>query len=75
MPQVVFLSQLFLKALLEVRNDILARSIRTACQDAIVASAAAGAGSDDEGDPALHKFIYPIPYILYPISCSLYPIP
>uniref|UniRef100_A0A7S0X2V7 Uncharacterized protein n=1 Tax=Mantoniella antarctica TaxID=81844 RepID=A0A7S0X2V7_9CHLO len=46
--QVVFLSQLFLKALLEVRNDILARSIRTACQDAIAASAAAGAGSDDE---------------------------
>jgi pheromone shutdown protein TraB len=31
--EIVFLSRLFLKALLETRNDILARSIRDACAD------------------------------------------
>jgi pheromone shutdown protein TraB len=29
----VFLSRLFLKALLETRNDVLARSVRDACAD------------------------------------------
>ena len=32
--EVVFLSRLFLKALLETRNDVLARSVRRACEDA-----------------------------------------
>ena len=31
--EVVFLSRLFLKALLETRNDVLARSVRDACAD------------------------------------------
>lgn len=43
--QVVFLSRLFLKALLETRNDVLARSIREACE----ASAGASAGRGGNG--------------------------
>ena len=31
--EVVFISRLFLKALLETRNDVLARSVRDACAD------------------------------------------
>ena len=31
--EAVFLSRLFLKALLETRNDVLARSVRDACAD------------------------------------------
>lgn len=45
----VFLSRLFLKALLEVRNDVLARSIRAACQDSITAAAATGAAGGGGG--------------------------
>lgn len=39
--EVVFLSRLFLKALLETRNDVLARSVRRACE---VAAETAGEG-------------------------------
>jgi len=31
--EVVFISRLFLKALLETRNDVLSRSIRDACEE------------------------------------------
>ncbi|EEH56420.1 uncharacterized protein MICPUCDRAFT_70245 [Micromonas pusilla CCMP1545] len=42
--EVVFLSSLFLKALLATRNDVLSRSIRETCVDAANARLAAGSG-------------------------------
>ena len=47
--QIVFLSRLFLKALLEVRNDVLARSIRETCLESVAAAAAAAAAGRGGG--------------------------
>jgi hypothetical protein len=47
--EVVFLSSLFLKALLAARNDVLSRSIRETCVDAANARLAAGSGDTAGG--------------------------